>query len=168
MSSAGDVNDDGNEDIILGARNNDTAGSDRGAVYLMLGPISSGTRSVATADTIFRGEANSYLMGESSDGLGDFDGDGVGDLIIGSGFADAGTDNGGAAYLVLGPPPTGTVDMTSAQARYVAEADNDRIRVQGGGDIDGDGQGDILVGAQLSDRGGADSGAAYLIYGTGL
>jgi len=47
----------------------------------------------------------------------------------------------------------------------VAAGDQAGLSVCGAGDVNGDGYDDVLVGASRADAGGADSGAAYLIYG---
>ncbi len=175
VSNAGDVNNDGYEDLIAGARFNDRGGGKAGAAYLVLGPITSGTlASMSTADAIFVGEAASDQTGDSVSGPGDIDGDGDDDLLIGSGWNDATTTNGGAGYLLLGPfsAGTGVVDLASADARFVPEGDNDRLRINGGGDLDADGYADILIATQnnstFSSSIGAQHGAVYLFYGQGL
>ncbi|HCH63841.1 MAG TPA: hypothetical protein DFR83_13630, partial [Deltaproteobacteria bacterium] len=174
VSSAGDVNNDGYQDMIAGARFNDRGGTKSGAAYLVLGPVTTATaRSVSRADAIFVGEASSDQTGDSVSGPGDIDGNGVDDLLIGSGWNDASTTNGGAGYLVLGPVTAGTgvVDLANADARFTPEGDNDRLRVNGAGDLDADGYADILIATQNNSTNsavGAQHGAVYLFYGQGL
>ncbi len=172
---AGDVNDDGYEDFIAGARFNGRGGTKAGTAYLLLGPITTGTnRSVATADGIFVGEAASDQTGDSVSGVGDVDGDGNIDLLIGSGWVDAGTSNGGAGYLVLGPfgATTGVLDLSKADARFIPEGDNDRVRISAGGDMNADGNDDLLFATQNNSTNlstaGSQHGAVYLFYGKGL
>jgi hypothetical protein len=117
---------------------------------------------------------------------GDVDGDGQADLIIGAWEADGGGGNSGEAYIVS------TADLAAADAadgnadgaihlgfitdpdfdrtgsssyRIVGEAAGDKLglSVSSAGDVDGDGQADLIVGAFQSDEGGDASGAAYLI-----
>ena len=96
--------------------------------------------------------------------VGDVDGDGHDDILVGSEF-DAET---GASHVVLGPV-TGTFDVSRADAKLVGEARGDHARrVASAGDVDADGRPDILVGAGWNDEGGSDAGAAYLVYGGGL
>ena len=174
VSSAGDVNNDGYQDMIAGARFNDRGGTKSGAAYLVLGPVTTATaRSMNSADAIFIGEASSDQTGDSVSGPGDVDGNGFDDLLIGSGWNDASTTNGGAGYLVLGPVTAGTgvVDLSTADARFTAEGDNDRLRLNGGGDLDADGYADILIATQNNSTNtavGAQHGAVYLFYGKGL
>ena len=175
VSNAGDVDGDGYQDLIAGARFNDRGGSKSGAAYLVLGPITSGTiATMSAADAIFVGEESSDQTGDSVSGPGDVDGDGADDLLIGSGWNDASTTNGGAGYFVLGPitAGTGVVDLSTADGRFLPEGDNDRLRINGGGDLDADGYADILVATQNngtnSATAGAQHGAVYLFFGKGL
>jgi hypothetical protein len=168
IADGGDLDGDGSHDIVLGASESAGDGFKRGSVYVHFGPTHTIGQSVSEADVIFTGEQNSDKTGDSVDGLGDFDGDGFGDLVIGSGFANAGTANGGAAYLVLGPLESGNRSLLDSTARYTAEADNDRVRVQSAGDVDGDGRTDLFIASQNNSAVGNQAGAVYLFLGVGL
>ena len=175
VSTAGDLNGDGYQDLVAGARFNDRGGTKSGAGYVILGPITSGTLdTMSNADAIFVGEAASDQTGDSVSGPGDVDGDGVDDLLIGSGWYDSTASNGGAGYFILGPVTAGTgvVDLSNADGRFLPEGDNDRLRITGGGDLDADGYADILIATQNnstnSATAGSQHGAAYLFYGKGL
>ncbi len=164
VAGAGDLDGDGLADILVGASNNAAGGGDAGAAYVVLGPVT-GTVDLSTADAKLVGDAYNWA-GMAVDGAGDVDGDGSPDLVVGAPYNVASDVQVGAAYLVLGPV-TGTVSLSAAEARFVGEGDSDMagITVAGAGDVDGDGQADLLVGASGVDApsGGTDAGAAYLI-----
>jgi len=167
IAGAGDVNGDGYADVIIGARNDDESGTDAGAAYVVLGPVDSGTWSLGSADAKLLGETSNNFTGDSVHGAGDVDGDGLDDVVVGSGYSSLGAEEGGAAYLVRGPIE-GVSSLSNADGILRAEGEQDRLRVQGAGDIDQDGFGDIVVTAQLADDGDeADAGAIYLFRGVG-
>ena len=93
-------------------------------------------------------------------------GDGFGDLIVGARMNDAAATNAGAAYLIYGSAsgPSGTIDLSAADAKFVGEEAGDEagVSVAGAGDVNGDGFDDLIVGA----FGHGVGGAAYLIYGS--
>ena len=168
VAGAGDVNGDGYDDVVLGAHNNDQTASNAGAAYVLLGPLDAGTFSIASADARLYGETAADYTGDSVACAGDVDGDGNDDILVGSGYSDLGALEGGATYLVRGPM-TGTLSLASADGILRAEAEQDRLRVRGGGDLDGDGRSDVLVTAQLADDGDeVDAGALYWFRGAGL
>jgi len=160
---AGDVDGDGLEDLLVGARGHDGAGADAGAVYLFLGPVTA-SGVLGLADWIAVGEAPGDQAGFSVAPAGDVDGDGRADLLLGAPYSDVLVPDGGAAYLVLGAVGGPVGDLGAAAARI----EGDRVGallgydVHGAGDFDGDGLGDLAVGAPLSDLGVGGSGAVHL------
>ena len=164
IASAGDTNNDGYDDIIIGAQYADDGGTSSGAAYLFFGPVS-GDLSTGSADATFAGESASDFAGRSVDGAGDIDGDSHGDVLIGAKKNDYGASDAGAAYLFLGPI-SGSVDLADADGFYYGESSSDQagISVAGAGDVSGDGADDFLVGAVVG-GGASEPGAAYLLLG---
>jgi hypothetical protein len=103
VSGAGDVDGDGFDDLLVGARYNDANGIDAGAAYLVLGSATPGDLTLSAADAKYSGEAAYDYAGYSVSGAGDVDGDGLDDLVVGAYGDDAGGASAGAAYLVLAP-----------------------------------------------------------------
>ena len=155
-----DVNGDGYEDMLVG---DGVYGSDaRGAVYLFLGP-NSGPVSAGSADATVEGEEAGDLAGRSV-ASSDVDADGHDDLIVGATYN--GSSEEGAAYLVSGPI-SGWASLADAQAIIRGDTAQDNLGdlVCGGGDVDGDGYEDILIGAGEADDGANNAGAIYLFPG---
>jgi hypothetical protein len=112
VQSAGDVNGDGIEDMIIGAANWDLTGTvtNSGAAYVVFGK--EGTRGnidltnlTSAEGFIIRGVALDDTAGSSAAGVGDVNGDGYGDIVVTvPGFDKGGvaTANWGQAYLILG------------------------------------------------------------------
>jgi hypothetical protein len=177
VSSAGDIDEDGLEDLLASAPYNDAGGGDAGAVYLLLGetvaagptPISSLSQWHATV----LGELGGDRLGQSLGSAGDVDGDGAPDAILGAPGRDcaAGPDCG-AAYLLLASQllPGGTVDVADAHAIIHGEGAYDQLgsSVAGGGDFDGDGLGDIVVGAPYNDDASGNAGQVLVFLGSTL
>ena len=176
VSSAGDVNGDDIDDLIVGAENN---GAVAGAAYVIYGTYGNrGTLDLAAltyADGFkILGEAEGDLLGRSLSSAGDINGDGFDDVIVGAQLNDAGGLNAGAAYVIYGTSSSthsalNLRDLTASQGfKIQGEADEDRtgFKVSSAGDINGDGSDDIIVGTYNNDAGGKFLGAAYVIYGT--
>ncbi len=166
LAPAGDVNGDGVIDLFIGADGHDAGAPNRGAVYLVHGPLQ-GPIPLGTAQAKWLGENRGDLAGVTVANAGDMDGDGTDELVIGARYNDMVADDAGAAYIIDGSL-TGVANLDQARAKILGIAAGDwaGIHVTGAGDHDGDGLTDLLVSARLADGpGGIDAGASYLMHG---
>ncbi len=162
--AAEDMDGDGVDDVLVGARYEGTAGSFAGAVYLLHGPASP-DMDLRTADAKLVGEVAHCGAGRSL-AVGDVDGDGREDLLVGS-EAGSGSSGLAGAFLVFGPI-AGTMGLDEADAKFINEPmDSSTIWSLASGDVDGDDVDDVLIGASYHNPHAA-TGAVYLLYGGGL
>ncbi len=167
VAGPGDMDGDGYDDIFIGADGEDSTASGNGAAYLWNGPVPSGTRSLASADTKFVGDTGLDYIGRSVASGGDINNDGTPDLVFGGSGDDHGDTDAGAGFVVLGPISAGSVTKNDFYARLYAESTDDKAgyAIDGGFDFNGDGWDDVLVGVPGEDAGGTDAGAAYITFG---
>ena len=162
-ATTGDLDNDGVNEIIVSAPGDDELGSYSGTVFLIRDPT---VEFAVAATDRFVGAGSSWQCCRLS--IGDFDGDGIHDLALGTPEAP---NAAGGAWLFYGPiSGVGTMSVASA-AFHVESAKypgNDYVGFElHGADADGDGADDLLIGASNSDDGGLESGAAYLFLGSG-
>lgn len=168
VSIGGDVNGDGYDDVVIGATGDSAAGLDAGAVFVLFGPAS-GYQDLSTYDLKLTAEAAGAGVGSAIAFVGDISADGEPDLVIGASDDDDGGVDAGGAYVLFGPL-TASMSLADADGKLVGETAGDAAgaRVSAAGDVDGDGDPDVVIGAAYDDDGGTSSGAAYLLLGGGL
>lgn len=163
--AAGDLDGDGRDELVVGAAG--TAGQ-AGATYVFRGRRFRGTLSVGDADATLLAPPGSW-SGRTMTGAGDLDGDGLADLAIGAPGDFVPTPLPGQVFVLYGRRelPAGTLRLEqAADAALQGPAPGSRLGagLSAAGDVDGDGLGDLLVGAPgLAEAGAA--GAAYVVHG---
>jgi hypothetical protein len=177
ISRAGDVNGDGIPDIIIGADAADPAGrSNAGAVYLIFGkrnlPAVIDLAALGSQGVVIQGIAAGDLFGSGVANLGDFNRDGLADIIASAPEADVpGRGDSGKAFIIFGSRSLpGVLDLrslTAAQGVVILSATkNDPLAVSCGGDFNHDGTPDALIGVNLEGPGGrSNAGRTYLVFG---
>ena len=190
VASAGDINSDGFDDLIIGARAAAGAGNAKslsGESYVVFGKASGFTASIdlaavaaGTGGFVIYGEETDDRSGASVASAGDFNGDGFADLIIGAYYGDSannGRTNAGDSYVVFGKASgfgasidLGTVAggaggfVIHGQGAY----DWSGSSVASAGDVNGDGYDDLIIGALRADGAGdaeTYAGDSYVVFG---
>jgi hypothetical protein len=174
VEAAGDLDDDGFEDIIVGAYRDPTIGPAAGAAYVIYGPVTPGAIDLADADAKLEAELTGDFAAEGFAGAMDLDDDGFDDFVIGAPGrfppAQPGLPAPGAVYVFYGGEQrlAGTMSLAAADAKLVGESAVDfaGLAVAGPTDLDDDGFDDLVTSASLDDAGGAAAGAVYVLYGS--
>src|SRR5215475_2924466 len=176
VAALGDINGDGFDDVLIGSPDADVNGVSSGISYVVYGNASGTNIDFAGFDASdgFRiiGPSEGDLAGHSVSAVGDVNGDGLVDLLIGANNATPGNLNqAGSSYLVFGSNSGADVDLAnltpSQGIRFDGEAASQSgFSVAAAGDINGDGLADLIVGApDASPDGREQAGSAVVIFG---
>jgi hypothetical protein len=180
VSSAGDVNGDGIDDLIIGATGVDPDNNSRaGSSYVVFGsdislpnPFNLTTIN-GTNGFIINGVAGNDFLGVSVSSAGDINGDGIDDLILGA--SQGGVNTAGSIYVVFGSDVNGGLpnpfNLTSLDGTNgfsingLATSDNFGVSVNSAGDVNGDGIDDLIIGANGAS---ANTGSSYVVFGSNV
>jgi hypothetical protein len=184
VSRAGDVNGDGLEDLIVSAHYGDPpTGTNAGRSYVVFGktgtaPINLSAVAAGSGGFVINGQSAYDQAGRSVAAAGDVNGDGLADLLVGAFGSDpAAGSAAGRSYVVFGKTSTAAIDLSAVAAgsggfviNGQAGYDSSGYSVANGGDVNGDGLADLIVGAYRSDPatagpGNNDGGRSYVVFG---
>ena len=178
LGAPGDIDGDGAVDLVVGTPYDDDGGSNAGAVYVLFLETDGSVKKAQKLSNLYGNIGSFYVLyagdmfGHSVAGLGDSDGDGVADLVVGALFDDDGGSNAGAVY-VLYLQTDGSVKNAQKlsqlygnfNAFYTLDVGDDfGSGVSALGDFDGDSVGDLAVGAYHDGDGGTSTGAVYILF----
>ena len=154
-NAAGDVNNDGVPDIIVGTPWNDESGTDAGKAIIYSGID-------GTELYTFYGQSSEDYFGESVASAGDVNNDGFADVIIGASGDDNNANQSGSASVFSG------VDGTRLYVFNGPAADDAfGFSVSGVGDVNQDGFDDVAAGTRWHDANGMSSGIVTVFSGNG-
>jgi hypothetical protein len=162
VASAGDVNNDEYDDVIVGAQSYQYTQPDEGRAYVFHGSPSGLS---TTPDWVANGNQAYVYFGGSVACAGDVNNDGYADVIIGAKWFDSVQEDEGRAFVYhgsssgLSTTPDWTAESNQAHSYF-------GISVESAGDVNDDGYDDVIVGASWFDSGQEDEGRAFVYHGS--
>ncbi len=179
VSSAGDMNGDGFDDLIIGAPNADMYGGFTGSSYVVFGKASGFDATINLPDL---DGSNGFRLdgvtafdhtGNSVSNAGDVNGDGFDDVIVGASYANEAGTNSGLSYVVFGKTSGfgATMELSSLDGsngfRLNGGVPSERsgYSVSSAGDVNGDGFDDVIIGVPFANHYGFDTGSSYVVFG---
>ena len=177
IANIGDLNNDGVNDIAVGAPGDDDEGANRGTIHIMFMNTNGSVDSTVKISDVNTTPNGPVLEGHDGFGasvanIGDLNVDGVNDIIVGAIGADCVScvgDQAGAVYIMF-MNTDGSVDSTveindsTPNGPVIIATDNLGFSVADIGDLNGDGVNDIAVGAQQDDGLGDTIGAVHIMF----
>lgn len=173
VAQIGDLDGDGVTDLAVGAAGDDSGGMDRGAVYVLFlntdGTVKAEQKISSTVGGFGGTLGNGDRFGGAIVGLGDLDGNGAEDIAVGARSSDnGGADRGAVHILFLNTNGTvaSSVELASGVGGMAALDNSDAFGSSLAilDDLDGSGVIELVVGAIGDDDGGADRGAAWILF----
>ncbi|MBK8261335.1 MAG: FG-GAP repeat protein [Nannocystis sp.] len=179
VAGLGDINGDGVDDLAIGAPLADDAGPDSGRALMVLGGSARPSASSVAAGEhgfVISGRRERDRLGSSISGAGDLSGDGLAELLVCAPRAelvDAISDDVGVCYVVFGRPEFGASlelgELAAGGGGFAIHGEGWQARAGlaavGGVDVDGDGRGDLAIGAPGYSEGGLDRGRVHVVFG---
>ena len=161
VASAGDADNDGLSDVLVGAPGMSSGALGGGFAELFLGDASS----QIAVGAYWVGSGTGDRLGSELASAGDVDGDGYDDVLLAAtGFPSG--DNTGAVWLVMGAGSWsgGEQSLLDADHQFLGSATGDHAgyAISGGRDFDDDGYDDFVVGAPYNGAAGTSAGTTYL------
>lgn len=177
VAKAGDINNDGLDDLLVGA-----PFTEAGQAYVIFGNDAVFLPDLTAADLngsngfVINGQAIFDSLGRSVNSAGDFNGDGIDDMVIGANGVDLdGEDQSGQAYVVFGSEQPFAAELNIATLdgvsgftmQSVGLGEGVGINVSSAGDFNGDGRDDLIIGALgLNPVSLRQDGRVYVVFGT--
>jgi len=162
-----DFNGDGQVDLLVASAANSQGGDQAGAVYLLLGPIVENQDLEDEYSMLWIGSEGDWA-GHSIADLGDVNGDGRSDILIGAYEYNTDVVEGGAAYILFGQEEvSGDMAMLS-NSDVVLIGDEDEnlgYEVSAAGDLNGDGFRDLAINAYRYDTANRNAGRTFVFFG---